>query len=112
MYELQGVLNCLLLAAVLTTGLGVPIKRQSSNNCLFQYVTQPSNVSFDTCNPFTPDENSLTLECSILVGDSRAGELTISWIFYSGSVTETLSSTIAVTSPGTVISSNITVCTL
>ncbi len=110
-------INCLqilVLAAVLTTTLGVPFKRQSDNNCLFQYVTQPLKTTFNTCNPFTPAENSLTLECSILVRDSREGELTINWIYIdSRDVTNILTPTITAirTSPETIITSNITVCT-
>lgn len=115
MYELQRVMNSLqllILAAVFATTLGVPSKRQSSNDCLFEYVTQPSNAAtFNTCNPFIPADSSFTLECSILVRDTREGELTINWI-YRGAVTEILSSRTTATSPGATISSNITVSTI
>ncbi len=81
----------LLLAALSSTTLGLAVKRQSDSECLFQYVLQPPRDNFNICNPFQPAENSLTLECSILVMDSRPGELTIDWIYTStGDRTETL----------------------
>lgn len=101
----------LLLAALSSTTLGLAVKRQSGSGCLFQYVLQPPKDNFNTCNPFEPAESSLTLKCSILVWDSRPGELTIDWIYTStgGDRTETLLSNTTATSPGTIVNSTITV---
>ncbi|XP_064381968.1 uncharacterized protein LOC135330920 [Halichondria panicea] len=100
----------LLLAALSSTTLGLAVKRQSDSECLFQYVLQPPRDNFNICNPFQPAENSLTLECSILVMDSRPGELTIDWIYTStGDRTETLLSNTTATSLGTLVYSTITI---
>lgn len=92
----------LLLATV------VPAREKKSDECLYKFIVQPPKTILDVCNPFNP--SSLTLECSILVLDNRPGELTIDW-FFTDAVAEIIpgSSSTFATSPGAVITSNITV---
>ena len=59
--------------------LGAVVKRESSSGCLYQFVTQPRADILSVCNPFE-QQNSLTLECSILVMDNVPGEVTIQWV--------------------------------